>query len=144
MKKKHSQTTATTVSSAAKEYPGKPTHDEIMAGFPVNSVGEVAHELGMTPAEMARRIGVSRSTFHRKQKNNALLTRHESDALARHSALLAQAIAVFEGDAKAAKQWLGCPQIGLGNAVPLDCARTTVGYREVEKLLTRIDHGVYA
>ncbi len=57
---------------------------------------------------------------------------------------MTQAIAVFDGDEDAARQWLGCPQIGLGNAVPLDCAQTTFGFREVEKLLTRIDHGVYA
>jgi putative toxin-antitoxin system antitoxin component (TIGR02293 family) len=61
-----------------------------------------------------------------------------------HSTLLSQAIAVFDADEEAAKQWLRSPQIGLGNAVPLDLARTTFGYREVEKLLTRIDHGVYA
>jgi Protein of unknown function (DUF2384) len=40
--------------------------------------------------------------------------------------------------------WLNCPQIGLGGAVPLEFAQTTFGFREVEKLLTRIDHGVYA
>jgi putative toxin-antitoxin system antitoxin component (TIGR02293 family) len=72
------------------------------------------------------------------------LTEHESDSLARHSSLLSQAIAVFDGDEEAAKQWLSCPQVGLGNGVPLDLAQTSFGYREVEKLLTRIDHGAYA
>jgi len=125
-------------------YPSKPTHDEIVAGYRVMSVNEVAEGLGISTADMAKRIGVTRSTFHRKQKDNALLTEHESDALARHSTLLGHAIAVFGADVDAARQWLRSPQIGLGNAIPLDLARTTFGYREVEKLLTRIDHGVYA
>jgi putative toxin-antitoxin system antitoxin component (TIGR02293 family) len=126
------------------EYPEYPTHEEIKAGFRAHSVAEVAQRYGMTPAEMAQRIGVSRSTFHRKQKKDSLLTGHESDALARHAGLLARAIAVFDGDEEAARQWLACPQIGLGNAIPLECAQTTVGFREAEKLLNRIDHGVYA
>jgi putative toxin-antitoxin system antitoxin component (TIGR02293 family) len=126
------------------EFPEHPTHGEIMAGFRTHSVAEVAQKFGISPAAMAERIGVSRSTFHRKQKEDALLSGHESDALARHAGLLAQAIAVFDGDEGAARQWLGCPQIGLGDAIPLECAKTTVGFREVEKLLTRIDRGVYA
>jgi putative toxin-antitoxin system antitoxin component (TIGR02293 family) len=126
------------------EYPDHPTHGEIMGGFHAHAVVEVAQKFGITPAAMAERIGVSRSTFHRKQKEDSLLATHESDALARHAGLLSHAIAVFDGDEEAAMQWLNCPQIGLGNAVPLECAKTSFGFREVEKLLTRIDHGVYA
>jgi putative toxin-antitoxin system antitoxin component (TIGR02293 family) len=126
------------------EYPEHPTHGSIMAGFRTHSVAEVAQRFGISPAAMAERIGVSRSTFHRKQKEDALLSGHESDALARYSVLLTQANAVFDGDEEAARQWLDCPQIGLGNAIPLECAQTSFGFREVEKLLTRIDHGVYA
>jgi putative toxin-antitoxin system antitoxin component (TIGR02293 family) len=126
------------------EYPEHATHGEIMAGFPVHAVAEVAQRYGISPAAMADRIGVSRSTFHRKQKGDALLTGHESDALARHAGLLDQATAVFDGDEEAARQWLNCPQIGLGGAIPLEFAKTTPGFREVEKLLTRIDRGVYA
>jgi putative toxin-antitoxin system antitoxin component (TIGR02293 family) len=125
-------------------YPEHPTHGEIMAGFRTHSVAEVAQRFGISPAAMAERIGVSRSTFHRKQKEDALLTGHESDALARHAGLLAQAVAVFDGDEEAARQWLNCPQIGLGNAIPLEFAQTSFGFREVEKLLTRVDRGVYA
>jgi putative toxin-antitoxin system antitoxin component (TIGR02293 family) len=131
-------------SPVSAEYPEHPTHGDIMAGFRTHSVAEVAQRFGISPAEMAERIGVSHSTFHRKQKKDALLTGHESDALARHAALLTQAIGVFDGDEEAARRWLNCPQIGLGNAIPLECAQTSFGFREVEKLLTRIDRGVYA
>ena len=128
----------------ARKYPAKPTHAEVKVGYATKLVVKLAHGLGIPSADLARRIGVSRSTFHRMLKGNALLADHESDAFARHSTLYAQAIAVFDGDEKAARQWLGAPQIGLGGAVPLDLAQTTFGYREAEKLLTRIDHGVYA
>jgi putative toxin-antitoxin system antitoxin component (TIGR02293 family) len=125
-------------------YPECPTHGDIVAGFRAHSVAEVAQRFGISPAAMAERIGVSRATFHRRQKEDSLLTAHESDALARHSSLLTQAIAVFDGDEDAARQWLNCPQVGLGGAIPLECAQTSFGFREVEKLLTRIDRGTYA
>jgi putative toxin-antitoxin system antitoxin component (TIGR02293 family) len=144
MKSKRRDVSGTLRTRASKEYPGHPTHVEIMAGFRAHSVAEVAQRFGVTPAAMAERIGVSRSTFHRKQKEDALLSGHESDALARHAGLLTQAIEVFDGDDEAARQWLNCPQVGLGNAIPVECAKTTFGFREVEKLLTRIDRGVYA
>jgi putative toxin-antitoxin system antitoxin component (TIGR02293 family) len=128
----------------AKNHPAKPTHAEIKVGYATKLVVKLAKQLGIPAADMAKRIGVTRSTFHRMLKDNARLTEHESDAFARHSTLLSQAIAVFDGDEQAAKQWLVAPQIGLGDALPLDLAQTTFGYREVEKLLTRIDHGVYA
>lgn len=121
-----------------------PTHDDIVAGLRVAAVNEAAEEYGITPAEMAKRIGVPRSTFHRKLRRNALLSGHESDALARHSSLMRKAVSVFAGDKGAARQWLGAPQVGLGGAIPSEFAGTTFGFREVEKLLTRINYGVYA
>lgn len=130
--------------AGATKFPATPTHGEIKVGYSPKLVIVVANKLGIAPASMARRIGVSHSTFHRKLKGRVPLTEHESDSLARHSALLSQAMAVFDGDEDAAKQWIACPQVGLGNAIPLDLAQTSFGFREVEKLLTRIDHGVYA
>ena len=100
-----------------------------------------------SPVSAARTAAVAARPLHfasYKLKGRARLTEHESDALARHSSLLSQALAVFDGDETAARKWLGSAQIGLGDAVPLDLAQTTFGFREVEKLLTRIDHGVYA
>jgi putative toxin-antitoxin system antitoxin component (TIGR02293 family) len=128
----------------SENYPELPAHDEIMAGYRVTAVNEAADEYGISPAEMAKRVGIPRSTFHRKQKKNALLTGQESDMLARHSTLLKKATLVFEGDRDAARQWLSCPQIGLGGAVPLEFAKTTYGFLEVDKLLTRIDYSVYS
>src|SRR5208283_2688079 len=127
---------AAAVAAHPLHFAGYPSHAEVAAGYGVRRVQDVAEGLGIPTAELARRIGVARSTFHRKLKGRARLSEHESDALARHSALLAQAVAVFDGDEASARRWLGTAQVGLGDAVPLDLARTTFGFREVEKLLT--------
>jgi putative toxin-antitoxin system antitoxin component (TIGR02293 family) len=87
---------------------------------------------------------VSRTTFHRKKKANLKLSEHESDALARQTTLLKKAASVFGGDRDSARQWMACPQVGLGGAIPAELARTTAGYREADTLLSRIHYGVYA
>jgi putative toxin-antitoxin system antitoxin component (TIGR02293 family) len=120
------------------------SHYEILDGYEASAVSEAAEDYGVSVSDMATRIGLSRSTLHRKLAGKGRLTEHESDALARYSALLVHATQVFDEDAAAARQWLTTPQIGLGGAVPLDFAKTTVGYQEVENLLVRIDYGVYA
>jgi putative toxin-antitoxin system antitoxin component (TIGR02293 family) len=118
-------------------------HRFIQAGLPVQVVVHVAAGLGLKPEDLAARCGMSRATFHRKKTAKAKLGRSESDLVARHASLLHHAAGVFE-DPGAAAAWLREPQLGLGGAVPLDLAQSTLGFQEVAKLLTRIDYGVYA
>jgi putative toxin-antitoxin system antitoxin component (TIGR02293 family) len=66
-----------------------------------------------------------------------------SDRLFRVARIGALAIDVLEGEAHAV-HWLKRPQIGLGGSIPLALLTTDVGSVEVEKLLLRIEHGVYA
>jgi uncharacterized protein (DUF2384 family) len=40
--------------------------------------------------------------------------------------------------------WLKRPQIGLGGRIPLAMLTTDPGRDQVEKLLLRIEHGVYS
>ncbi len=61
----------------------------------------------------------------------------------RYQRLLRKAEDVF-GGGDSAREWLTNPQTGLGNAVPLDFAKTEIGAREVENLLGRIEYGVYS
>lgn len=120
-------------------------HKLILRGLSFERLTDIAAGLGMAPESMARSLGVSRATYHRKMKQpKQLLSPLESDALARYASLFSQAVETFDGDEAAARQWLNTAQPGLGNAVPLEFALTTVGFREVEKLLRRIDLGVYA
>lgn len=119
-------------------------HQEIVSGLPYRFIATVAEQAGIAAEELARRIGVSRSTFHRRKKSAAKLSTQESDALVRYARLATRAVDAFDGDEEAARKWLASAQPGLANAVPLEMAQTTPGFREVEKLLTRIDLGVYA
>jgi putative toxin-antitoxin system antitoxin component (TIGR02293 family) len=58
--------------------------------------------------------------------------------------LFANTLELFEGDRDAATDWLTTAQPALGGIVPLDLAKSEVGAREVERLVGRLEHGVFS
>jgi putative toxin-antitoxin system antitoxin component (TIGR02293 family) len=121
-------------------------HQKVLDGLPIGTIRLFSSAFGLHEDDLAKRCGIPRASYrrHLAKKSGYRLGESESDTLARYLALFHQATEVFEGDVEATRSWLSTSQPGLGGAVPMDFARTTVGYREVEKLLTRIDLGVYA
>jgi putative toxin-antitoxin system antitoxin component (TIGR02293 family) len=131
---------------------GKPKQGVVMAihihtfvrmGISLRRLLRVARAFEFSAEEMAGRCSISRPTFYRLIKmSGSRMTAASSDLLLRHAALLDQATDAL-GDTDAAKQWLRLPQVGLGGIIPLEMVSTMHGFREVEKLITRINYGVY-
>ena len=88
-------------------------------------------------------IDVPRRTLTRRKRDGRFLP-SESDRLLRAARIFGQALALFEGDRDAAKDWLDTAQRALGGVSPLDLARTEAGAREVERLIGRLEHGVFS
>lgn len=61
-----------------------------------------------------------------------------------YNKLLSLAMELFDGNACNAALWLHRPQYGLGGEVPVRIMRTRAGAKEMQKLICRIAHGVYA
>ena len=68
----------------------------------------------------------------------------ESDRLVRLARVFSRAIEMYVGNVDAAKDWLIRSNRVLGGASPFEMAKTDVGAREVENLITRIEHGVFS
>jgi putative toxin-antitoxin system antitoxin component (TIGR02293 family) len=77
-----------------------------------------------------------------RRKASGRLEPDESDRLLRLARVYGKAIELFEGDNPAALQWLHAPLTALGGASPLAMSRTEPGSQEVERLITRLEHGV--
>jgi putative toxin-antitoxin system antitoxin component (TIGR02293 family) len=88
-------------------------------------------------------IDIPRRTMTRRKREGRFLP-DESDRLLRASRLFARTLELFEGDVDAATDWLTTAQSALGGAVPLDLAKSEVGAREVERLVGRLEHGVFS
>ena len=114
----------------------------IHAGLSFRAVQNLQKALDVPMDKLASVLGMSRATLHRR-KIQGKIDKDESEKLVRYQRLLKKAEDVF-GGGDSAREWLTNPQTGLGNAVPLDFAKTEIGAREVENLLGRIEYGVYS
>ncbi|MFN2400091.1 MAG: antitoxin Xre/MbcA/ParS toxin-binding domain-containing protein [Gemmatimonadaceae bacterium] len=82
-------------------------------------------------------------TVHRR-KAEGRLRPDESDRVLRLARLYGRAIELFEGDSIAALQWLRSPAKALGSRTPLSMSKTDPGAIEVERLIGRLEHGVFS
>jgi putative toxin-antitoxin system antitoxin component (TIGR02293 family) len=116
--------------------------EHVERGLQFNSVERLRQEMDLSAKDMAELLQIKFRTFLRR-KEEGRLHPDESDRVIRASRLFGRALDLFDGNAEAAKSWLLGPQRALGGAVPLEIARTEVGAREVERLIGRLEHGVF-
>jgi putative toxin-antitoxin system antitoxin component (TIGR02293 family) len=112
-------------------------------GFPYRAFDRFCRNSGLSFEAVIALIDIPRRTMTRRKAEGRFLP-SESDRLLRAARLFAQALELFEGNRDAALGWLLAAQSALGEVVPLDLARTEVGSREVERLIARLEHGVFS
>ncbi len=113
---------------------------KIRHGLAIAEFSSLAGWLASTEDELARWLGVSRATLHRRKKSGQL-DPTESERLIRVARLMARAAEVFESD-EAARAWLKRPAVALAGESPLAFADTGIGAQQVEFLLGRLEYGV--
>ncbi len=112
-------------------------------GLPFSAFERLQEALGLPAQEIADIVGIPARTLHRRKEQRRLQP-DESDRLVRLARIYGMALDLFEGDQPEARHWLSSPQPGLGGASALALASTEVGAREVESLIARLEHGVFA
>lgn len=120
----------------------------IAAGIPVSAIVRVKQVAGLSDQQLAQTVGVSRRTLYRRIQQAATdtqkrLTPAESDRLYRLARIVARAAEVF-GDEREAQRWLNEPQRTLQGHTPLEAIETEPGVQQVDLLLGRIEHGIFA
>jgi putative toxin-antitoxin system antitoxin component (TIGR02293 family) len=115
----------------------------VEAGLPYRTFERLQRNLGLTTDELAELVQMSRRTLARRRQEGRF-TPEESDRLLRASRVFGKALALFEGDLEAAREWFSRPVPALGHRTPRDMADSEVGAREVENLIGRLEHGVFA
>jgi putative toxin-antitoxin system antitoxin component (TIGR02293 family) len=115
----------------------------VSKGFVYRTFERFQRNTALSFESLLELIDIPRRTLTRRKRDGRFLP-DESDRLLRASRIFGQTLELFEGDRLAATGWLTSPQPALGGAVPLDLARTDVGAREVERLIHRLEHGVFS
>ena len=96
----------------------------------------------ITPSELRKMSGIPNTTFNRSIK--ARFTADQSERLVRVIRVIERAVDLFEGDKKAAYQWMNEPNRALNWQKPADVVSSETGALEVMRLITRVEHGVYS
>jgi putative toxin-antitoxin system antitoxin component (TIGR02293 family) len=114
--------------------------DVIKRGLNVGAIERLRDELGIPSSRLLRTVGMTDSTFRRRQTTGRL-DRNESERVYRLGKLFLLATRVL-GSPERAGQWFKSPTTALGGSTPLDYADTEVGKQEVEKVLYRMAYGI--
>lgn len=117
--------------------------EQIMKGLSYKKLERLQQALELPADRIATAVGVSPRTLSRR-KDDGALTAEESDRLVQLGILFDEAVDLFEQEVAPARDWFKRPNRGLGGTTPLEAARTFVGAREVERLIGRLEHGVFA
>lgn len=126
-----------------KTYDTAGLHQRVKEGLSFAALERLRRAMGLPAHTFAGILHVPLRTLQRRKEEGRLRT-DESDRLVRLARLFGGAIQLFEGDAAAARPWLESPLAALGGSAPLDLAQTEPGAGEVETLIGRLEHGVFA
>lgn len=115
----------------------------IKSGLKFGVLESLSSATGQSLPELASRVGIPPRTLARR-KSAGKLSMEESERVVRLAGLYEKVAELFDGDVMNARQWMSQPKKALGGESPLDYAATEVGAREVENLIGRLEHGVFA
>jgi putative toxin-antitoxin system antitoxin component (TIGR02293 family) len=114
----------------------------VREGIPAARFDALKELLGVSTERLTEVVGISPSTLSRRRKRGRF-DKDESERILRVARIALRAADVLGGPENARK-WLTEPARALGGERPLAFADTEPGAREVERLLIRLEHGVYS
>jgi putative toxin-antitoxin system antitoxin component (TIGR02293 family) len=125
------------------DFDGPDLLKSVNRGFAYSTFERLQQNIDLSFDDLGVMLDIPRRTLTRRKRDGRFLPA-ESDRLVRASRLFGHTLALFEGDRRAATAWLKTAQPALGGAVPFDLAKTDLGAGEVERLILRLEHGVFS
>ncbi len=114
----------------------------IESGVSTQAVDDVI-EAGLVEAAVVYDLVLPRRTLAYRKSREQRLTPEESDRLARVLRVFARTEDAL-GDAERAVRWIRKPNRALEGMTPLELLSSEAGARAVEKVLGRLEHGVFS
>jgi putative toxin-antitoxin system antitoxin component (TIGR02293 family) len=114
----------------------------VESGLPYRAFEQLRANTSMSSDAALALVGIPKRTLTRRRREGRF-RQDESDRLVRAARIFGRALSLFDGNLERATDWLSRSQKALGGGVPLEMARTEVGSIEVERVLGRLEHGVF-
>jgi putative toxin-antitoxin system antitoxin component (TIGR02293 family) len=117
------------------------THAVVKDGLSAGAYEDLRKALDISDQKLANSLSIPIRTLQRRLEQGRFMP-DESDRIARLSRIYQRAREVFDS-ADSAREWMQTPNPSIGFAVPLELCSTDPGCVEVERLLYRIEYGVF-
>jgi putative toxin-antitoxin system antitoxin component (TIGR02293 family) len=104
---------------------------------------DLAKRLDISQDRLSELAQIAKTTLHRRIKEHQPLAQDESERVIRLYSVYQKAVEVFADEERAAR-WFSSHPKALGGKTPLEFMETEPGTRYIEKLLGRIEHGVFS
>ena len=117
------------------------THTLVKDGLKAGAYDSLRSALGLSDQQLADSLSIPIRTLQRRLERGRFMP-DESDRIARLSRIYQRATEVFES-ADSAREWMQTANPSIGFAIPLELCSTDPGCVEVERLLYRIEYGVF-
>jgi putative toxin-antitoxin system antitoxin component (TIGR02293 family) len=104
---------------------------------------DLAKRLDISQDRLSELAQIAKTTLHRRIKEHQPLAQDESERVIRLYSVYQKAVEVFADEERAAR-WFSSHPKALGGKTPLEFMETEPGARYIEKLLGRIEHGVFS
>ena len=116
---------------------------KVEQGFAFTVVSRILRLMALPMQVLADILQIPPRTLQRR-KSAGRLEPDESDRLLRLTRIYGKAIELFNGDNRAALEWLHAPAPALGRKTPFSMLKAEPGSLEVERLISRLEHGVFS
>ena len=116
--------------------------ERIEKGLPYSAFERLQRNTGFSTETLLDLLQIPRRTLTRR-KSAGRLSKEESDRLVRLARVYGRTLHFFDGDSRAATEWLEEAQLAFGEAPPIELIKTDVGAQEVERLIGQLEHGVF-
>lgn len=112
------------------------------AGLPIESLLFLQQSMGFTNKAMSHILAISESTYQRRIRDKAKLTKDEGEKAISLSEVYQKGLEVFDNQADLT-EWLYADIASLQGKKPVDLLDSMVGRRQVMNVLNAILHGIY-
>ncbi|WP_260958474.1 antitoxin Xre/MbcA/ParS toxin-binding domain-containing protein [Pseudomonas citri] len=122
---------------------GAVLHEMVHRGLSFVFYKQLAVILDISKSELRHYLFMSSATLTRRSMAGRLSVA-EGDRLCTLISVLNAAHELFEGDLRAAREWMKSPAFGLDSRAPLDMLGTRVEAQAVIDLIGRLENGTHA
>ncbi|MBT41084.1 MAG: antitoxin [Idiomarina sp.] len=117
--------------------------EQVSNGFSIKLFNSLLSIVGMQQKTMQDVLRIPATTFSRR-KDKGRFTMEESDRLYSLIEVFSRATDLFEGDRRAAAEWMNKKVPGLGDKRPIEMIDSHANTQAVLDLITRLEYGVYS